>query len=489
MRLPYTAMMTDGGGPQVEPTPTPTPTPTPAVAPVKITVKRGDTLSGIAKANGTTVEQILASNPTLAARSKAGTTVLFNGTTVRIPAPVASPSRTDSAASVRPDAEYDSRLGPQGGLPAGVVGGVTGGTTGATTSTDTGATWTKAGTVQTAAGPVDVDASGKAADGSTPIAVTGDTKATPTLVDTITDDYGNKIGVYSDGSKKTLVSSGRKYRLTVDEDAYAILERTLEDNGVGSLAKILQGYMDRGLGSEQAALEIRKEPEYLKRFAGNEQRRKAGLNLLSEAEYLELENSYMKTSKAYGVPNQLGTDREARQASMATLIAGDVDAVEFKDRIDTVVTRVKNADKGTKDTFSTFFGIKDEELIAYFLNPEANLPKLQEKVTAAEIGAAASAQNLATSKEAATALAQFGIDREAALKGYEAIGEVLPTATKLGQIYGDTYTQATAEQEVFQGTASAKRKRQQLAQREVATFSGSSGRQRTGRPQGNTGQF
>ena len=423
-----------------------------------------------------------------------------------------SASRTDSAASVDSRAALNKLtggqtltdaermalgLGPLGGLPAGVVAGVTGGTTGTGTGTGTGAgtgtgtstTWTKAGTVQTASGLVDVDASGKAADGSTPIAVTGDTKEAPTLVDTVTDDYGNKIGVYSDGSKKTLVSSGRKYRLTVDEDAYAILERTLEDNGVGDLAKVLQGYMDRGLGSEQAALEIRKEPAYLKRFAGNEQRRKAGLNLLSEAEYLELENSYMKTSKAYGVPNQLGTDREARQASMATLIAGDVDAVEFKDRIDTVVTRVKNADKGTKDTFSTFFGIKDEELIAYFLNPEANLAKLQEKVTAAEIGAAASAQNLTTSKDAATALAQFGIDREAALKGYEAIGEVLPTATKLGEIYGDKYTQATAEQEVFKGAASAKRKRQQLAEREVATFSGSSGRQRTGRPQGNTGQF
>lgn len=419
-----------------------------------------------------------------------------------------SVSRTDSAASVDSRAALNKLtggqtltdaermalgLGPLGGLPAGVVAGVTGGTTGTGTNTGTGTatgtTWTKAGTVQTASGPVDVDASGKAADGSTPISVTGDAGTTPTLVDTVTDDYGNKIGVYSDGSKKTLVSSGRKYRLTVDEDAYAILERTLEDNGIGDLAKVLQGYMDRGLGSEQAALEIRKEPAYEKRFAGNVQRRKAGLNLLSEAEYLALEDSYMRTSKAYGVPNQLGTDRETRQASMATLIAGDVDAVEFKDRIDTVVTRVKNADKGTKDTFSTFFGIKDEELIAYFLNPEANLPKLQEKVTAAEIGAAASAQNLATSKEAATALAQFGIDREAALKGYEAIGEVLPTATKLGDIYGDKYTQATAEEEVFRGTASAKRKRQQLAEREVATFSGSSGRQRTGRPQGNTGQF
>jgi hypothetical protein len=383
-------------------------------------------------------------------------------------------------------------LGPLGGLASGVIAGVNAPLPGAGTST--GGTWTKAGTVETASGPVDVDANGIAQDGSTPVAKTkttvddGDDK-TPTLVDTITDDYGNKIGIYSDGTKKTLVSSGRNYRLTVDEDAYAILTRTLEDNGIGDFAKIIQGYMDRGLGSQQAALEIRKEPIYQKRFAGNEARRKDGLNVLSEAEYLELENSYMKTLKAFGVPNELGKDKETRQTAMANLIAGDVDAIEFKDRVDTVVSRVKNADKTTKSTFNTFFGIKDEDLISYFLNPEANLPKLQEKVTAAEIGAAAKGQNLATSLDAATALAQFGVTKEQARTGYEAIGEVLPTATKLGQIYGDQYTQATAEQEVFQGTASAKRKRQQLAEREVATFSGSSGRMRSGRPVGNTGQF
>lgn len=51
----------------------------------KYTVKSGDTLSGIAKANKTTVAKILAVNPTLAARQKAGTTVLFNNTKVTLP--------------------------------------------------------------------------------------------------------------------------------------------------------------------------------------------------------------------------------------------------------------------------------------------------------------------------------------------------------------------------------------------------------------------
>jgi hypothetical protein len=457
MRIPVDRLIDGGGAPA--PKPAPKATPKPAATPV---------------ANFT--PQVKMPTPAKVPGQKG-----FVG-------PVATALQTGQAQT--PAAQ--SNMGPQGGLPAGVIAGVTGAGTSTTTSTTTktNTTWTKAGTVQTAAGPVDVDANGLAQDGSTPIAVGQDKdEITIELVDTQLDDYGNTVGIYSDGSTKVLIKSGNRYRSTVDEDAYSIIKKTLEDYDLGALVPIVQGYMDRGLGSNQASLEIRKEPAYQKRFKGNENRIKAGLNAISEAAYLELENSYSETLKAYGLSSQFGTDREARQAAMSEIIGGNVSADEFQDRIKTVVTRVKNADPAIKSTMASFFNIKDEDLVSYFINPKENLPKLQEKVTAAEIGAAAKGQNLATSAEAATALAQFGVDRQAALEGYQAIGEVLPTATKLGQIYGDTYTQTTAEQEVFQGLASAKRKRQQLAEREVASFSGSSGRLRTGRPTGNTGQF
>ncbi len=327
---------------------------------------------------------------------------------------------------------------------------------------------------------------------NTPTPPSGNGDNTPveiTLVDTITDAYGNTIGIYSDGSKKTLASSGRKYKDTVNMDAYGILEAAFKDYGLDDLVPVIQRYMDEGLGSEQASLALKTEPAYLKRFDGNEQRRKAGLNVLSEAEYLNLENAYSETLKSYGLASYFGANAKTRQAAMANIIGGDVSPTEFKERVDTVSTRVKNADPAIKQTLNSFFGIKEEDLLTYFLNPKDNLPKLQEKVTAAEIGAAAKGQNLATSAEAATALAQFGVTQAQAREGYANIGEILPTATKLGEIYGDKYDQATAEAEVFKGTASAKRKRQQLAEREVASFSGSSGRLRTGQQQGNTGQF
>lgn len=317
----------------------------------------------------------------------------------------------------------------------------------------------------------------------------GDTETDATLISTETDDYGNVVGFYSDGTSKILIKSGRTTKTTVDEDAYALLEQTFKDYGLDDLVPVIKGYMDRNLGANQAALELRKEPVYQARFAGNETRRKVGLNVLSEAEYLNLENAYSETLRSFGLQNYFGADAKSKQKSMADIIGNDISAVEFKDRIDTVVTRVQNSDPTIKSTLRSFYDIKDEDIISYFLNPKENLPKLQEKVTSAEIGAAATTQGLKTTLEAAAALAQFGVTKEKAQQGYEAIGQILPTATKLGEIYNQGYTQDIAEQEVFKGLASATRKRQQLVALEEAQFGGSSGRARTGKAQGNTGSF
>ena len=299
-----------------------------------------------------------------------------------------------------------------------------------------------------------------------------------TLVSTETDEYGNVIGVYSDSSTKILIPSGKKYKSTVDEDAYSILESTFKDFGLEELVPEIKKFMDAGLGSNQAGVELRKTTAYTTRFKGNETRRASGLNVLSEAEYLALEDSYSQTLRAYGLQNYFGIDRKVKTASMADIIGNDISAIEFKDRIDTVVTRINNADPKIKNTLNAFYNITDTDLVKYFLNPKENLPKLQEKVTAAEIGTAALSQGLITDVNRATALAQMGITKEKAQEGYEAISGALPTTTKLSQIYGEegiNYTQATAEEEVFKQLESAKRKRLKLAEKEVGSFSGAAG--------------
>jgi hypothetical protein len=265
-------------------------------------------------------------------------------------------------------------------------------------------------------------------------------------------------------------------------DAFAIIKGVFLQYGLGDLGATIETLMREGYGPEEATLALKTDPKYnsayIKRFKGNETRRAAGLNVLSEAEYLTLEDDYTKTLKAYGLESYFGIDTATKQSAIADVIGADVSAVEFTDRVSTAVDRVKMADPSTKKAFQDFYGIGEAELVKYFLDPKKALVNLKEKATAAEIGGAAIGQGLAATMTSAEDLARFGINRQQAQAGYATIGEELPTATKLGNIYsetGTTYGQADAESATFKGLASAKRKKEKLIATEEAAFQGSSG--------------
>ena len=301
-----------------------------------------------------------------------------------------------------------------------------------------------------------------------------------TLISTDVDDAtGDTIGYFSDGSKIVLNKGTGPVQSAEFKDAYALLNQTFRDYGLESLVPAIEGFMKRNLGPNQAAIELRTMPEYIKRFKGNDLRRAAGKNALTEAEYLAVEDAYDQTLRAYGQQNYFGIDRKTKQEKAAELIGNDISAVEFKDRIQLAVDRVQNADPMTKDVLKQFYPtLNENDLIGYFLNPKDNLPKLQEKVTASEIGAAAKGLNLATDVATATDLAKYGVTQAQAREGYSGISAVLPTATKLGDIYNESgikYAQKEAEAEVFKGSQDAATKRKRLASMERAAFGGSSG--------------
>ena len=267
------------------------------------------------------------------------------------------------------------------------------------------------------------------------------------------------------------------------KDAFAILRDTFASYGLSELSDLISSYMKEGIGTGEANLRLKQSQPYKDRFYGNELRLAAGRNVITEAQYLDLEDSYSETLKAYGLQNYFGTgvtpaERKNRQKSIASVIGADISAVEFKERVVVAVDRVKMADPATKNAFQQFYGIGESDLAQYFLDPAKNLVNLKEKATAAEIGGAAIGQGLPATITSAEDLARFGINREQAQVGYGRIAEELPTASKLGNIYsetGITYGQTDAEQATFKELASAKRKKERLKQLEQAQFEGSSG--------------
>lgn len=314
-----------------------------------------------------------------------------------------------------------------------------------------------------------------------------------TLVSTNVDPKtGAVIGYFSDGSSKVLTQGGLS---KVETDAYAMLEDTFRNYGLESLVPIIKGYMQANLGTEQAALQLKQTKEYKTRFAGNQIRLAAGQNALSEAEYLNLENSYINTLAAYGLSGYFGKDRTSQVAGMANVIGGDVSATEFADRVNTVVTEVQQGDPRIKGMLKAYYNIDDADIVNYYLNPtKDNLAALKQKTLSAEIGAAGALQGLGVQKTTAEALAAQGVTQQQAIQGYKTVAEVLPTTTKLSDIYNEAgvgYNQAAAEAEVFgtTGAASAQRKRRQLAELEAAAFGGKSGRDENSLGKSLTGRF
>jgi hypothetical protein len=267
------------------------------------------------------------------------------------------------------------------------------------------------------------------------------------------------------------------------QSAYNLLFDQFNQFGMGALVAPLQDLITQGLSAAEMTLRLRDTDAYKKRFAANAQRINKGLRALSEAEYIGLEDQYQNVMRNYGLPASYYARGEmGAQQGFEKFISGDVSAAELEDRIQTAQNRVINAAPEVSKALRQFYpDITNGDILAYTLDPEKALTDIRRRVTAAEIGAGAMQAGLKTGLARAEELGRFGITGEQARQGFQAVAEVLPTATKLGEIYSKQgmgpFTQETAEQEVFgiTGAAEAAQKRRRLQQLETAQFSGTSG--------------
>lgn len=276
-----------------------------------------------------------------------------------------------------------------------------------------------------------------------------------------------------DAAKEAAAAAAEAERVAAQRESVGkIVADRFAKFGLATLGAKILDLARQGYTEDTITLELQNTPEYQQRFAANAQRIKKGLSVLTPAEYLSNEDAYRQTLRAYGL-TQFDNDAYVRQ-----FIENDVSPSELSTRVSMAVQRVQNADPAIARTLKDYYGIGSTDMVAYVLDPNQQLPKIQRQIAAAEIGVAARVQGLETGVAVAEQLAAQGITQAEAQKGYATIADILPTAQKLSEIYGTTlpgYNQAEAEQEVFNTLASAQRKRKALTEREIASFSGKSG--------------
>jgi len=267
-------------------------------------------------------------------------------------------------------------------------------------------------------------------------------------------------------------------------DSIAAIKALLSSYGIGDLSDAITNAVIKGYSTDTIEL-IMQDPNskdplavaFQMRFPANKARAAAGKSVLSPAEYLRAERSYTEVLKSYGVSNI------ASKEKLSSFIANDISATEVADRVGIAINRVQNADPDTKKALAEYYPMLNQaDIVNAVLDPAEGLPALQRKIQIGEIGGAALAQGIKTSEGktnimmGAEALANLGVTQAKAREGFQAVAEVTPRGEFLSQISpGENYGQLQAEQEAFQGLASARRARLSLTEQEKARFGGSSG--------------
>jgi hypothetical protein len=377
----------------------------------KVTVQKGDTPTKIAKDLGISVAQVNAAikaNPTLAARQKSGKTVLFSGTTFKVPA--------------------------------------------LTTTTPTGGD----------------SGSGGGGGGS---------------------GGGGNVGDPNIAYAQARDAAERR-------SAYAILEDTFKAYNLEELVPEIKKYLQQGLSSAEATLQLRQTPTYKTRFKGNEGRLAKGLPAYSPAEYLQAEETYanlLNSNNLSGLSNK---------ETFSKLISGGVSPAEAQDRINNVFNKIDNASDDVKNELGRYFSqygvgdplIQRNQIAEAILSGENPAMKLESNIKRAQLRAGATAAKYTLPEERVATveklLSEAGVNNvyAAGQQGFQTLAQIEPATQTLAERYGSpTVSASELEKEAFLGLKSERRKK--LEEQEKATFKGSAGTTQVSLAQQGIGTF
>lgn len=279
-------------------------------------------------------------------------------------------------------------------------------------------------------------------------------------------------------TQNKIYESGGQYEKLLtgtDRDAYMAINALFKTYGLDTLAPKIYDYVKNGYSADTISILLQDTKEYKERFSGNQARIKAGLPVLSASEYLATESSYKQIMQSAGLP--IGFYDQA--SDFTDWIGKNVSPTEIQSRVDLASQATVLANPNYRKALNQM-GISDNDMTAYFLDPNKALPYLQKSAATAAIGGEALAQGLTFDKAYSEQLALQGISQSEAQQGYSQIGTELDTYKALGQIYGEEWNQRTSEQALFEGQSTALQKKSKLASQERGAFSGATGASRGG---------
>ena len=256
-----------------------------------------------------------------------------------------------------------------------------------------------------------------------------------------------------------------------ERDAFVALNSLFTSYGLASLAPKIFSYIQNGYSADTISILLQDTPEYKQRFAGNELRKKAGLAVLSPADYLATEASYRQIMASAGLPANFYD----QPSDFANWIGADVSPSEINSRVQLATAATTQANPYVKAQLAALYGVDDASITAYFLDQSKALPLLQKQEQAAQFGAEAARRGLVADRQRLEDYVTSGFSLSQASAGFQQVATELPNLQALASRFGTTFGQAEEEGAVFGTSANNVQGRQSLINNEKALFSGASG--------------
>ena len=269
----------------------------------------------------------------------------------------------------------------------------------------------------------------------------------------------------------SIPTPGREF----DEDAFSRLGSLLGRIGLQGLTARVRELVAKGVTDGDAILfELRGTEEYQKRFAANAKRASKGLPELAPSTYVGLEESYRTLLRGAGLP--LGFYDEP--SDFEKFIENDVSASELNTRVQQGFVMVRDADPEVKRQMQRLYNVGENELAAYFLDPERATPILTRQAQAAKISARAREQaGFTLLAQTAEDLVARGYSPEEAQTAFERAGQLAGLYQEMGTEEMLTQQQKVGAALGFDVQAQQALERRQRAR--VAEFQGGGGFART----------
>ena len=199
------------------------------------------------------------------------------------------------------------------------------------------------------------------------------------------------------------------------KNALQLIQDRFASYGISGLADTLRRLIadytdaDNNISESLVMAELRKSDAYTKRFAGNIERKKkieadvaAGrqpqFGLLDEATYIKAEDDYRSILSSYNIPGFYDTPE-----SYVNLIGNNITPKEVQARAAAAQQAASSANPEIKAQLKSMYGVQENQIAAYFLDPEAASTALKPiaAANAATLAAAAQRSGLALTKSEA----------------------------------------------------------------------------------------